>query len=101
MGELLVYEQTCGVTVEPSNVYAIGARIFRFTDKIFCRYLYSQFINTIFNDRLTDKNILSVRFSSVIYSLSVIKLSMNLLTEKTRQKKKLPASFHWYFPWEI
>lgn len=64
--------------------------IFRFSDKSFYRYLYSQSIGTIFIDELTDRNTPSIKLSLVISSMlvsqSVIKLTLDLLMENVRKK---------------
>jgi uncharacterized protein with PQ loop repeat len=76
-----------------------SSRIFRFTDGIFCWYLYSYFVDNKFIDELMDKNTPSIIFDMSV-SLSIVKLPIDLLTIKIRQKN-LPASFCWYFPREF
>jgi hypothetical protein len=61
--------------------------ILRNTDGIFHQYLFSHSIGNKFSNRLTNENVLLVKLLSVIFGLSVIKLPMNLLTGKARQKK--------------
>jgi hypothetical protein len=65
----------------------ITTRILRNTDRIFHQHLFSHSIGNKFSNRLTNENVLLVKLLSVIFSLSVIKLPMNLLTGKARQKK--------------
>jgi hypothetical protein len=44
-------------------------RIFRFTEIFFYWYLYSQFVDTIFTNRLMNGNTSLVKLSLVIYGL--------------------------------
>jgi hypothetical protein len=75
-------------------------RIVRFIDGIFCRYLYLYSVGNKFIDILMDRNSLSLKLSSVIFILSVMKLLIDLMMAKTHQKK-LPFSFRQYFSREF
>jgi hypothetical protein len=76
-------------------------KIFEFIDIIFCQYLLSQSICTIFIDGHTNENTLLVKLSLVISGLSmsssIIKLPMDLLMTKTNTPKFIrfiPSVFH-------
>ena len=76
--------------------------IFKSTNKIFCQYEYSihwyKFYQRALGQNYYRKNYF--QWFIICLSLSIIKLLMDLLMEKTCQKQ-LPASFRWYFHWWI
>jgi len=59
------------------------------------------FVGIYFTNELMVGINSSKKLSSVISSLSVINLQLYLQIDKARKKKKLPASFGWYFPREV
>jgi hypothetical protein len=71
----------------------VTTRTFRFIDRIFYRYLYSQSVGTKLTSGLMDRNNQSKKLSLVIFDMSVsslvIILQIDLLTDKVRKKKKL------------
>jgi hypothetical protein len=74
--------------------------IFIFTDGFFRRYLHYHSVGNLFTNEITDENALSVTFLSVIFCslISPLVIKKNIITDgKNAQKKKLSASFRWYF----
>ena len=99
-------QQNILIIVKTTRKCSLGitTTIFRFTDKIFRRYLHYHSVGNLFTNEITDINSPLVNHSSVIFYPSLSPLVIkNIITDgltngKNEQKKKLPASFHQQFP---
>jgi hypothetical protein len=80
----------------------VTTKTFRFIDRIFYRYLYSQSVGTKLTSRLMNRNNQSKKLSLVIFGMSVsslvIILQIDLLTDKVRKKKNFTRFIPSIFP---